>query len=287
MSYKEYVNKKSQNSNVIIDIENYKECIQNQIFGIQSKKQLYELFLDLDHLSRGLNYVSYPRKNQLIISLGMQSPNYKDEYTKFVEWSSKTNSNTAMYIQKFIGNLKSLYFLNDDVSVDDANNIVDYKYNIVLEKSEFISNAISECADQFFSENVIVKPIGENEFEIKTDNFISKITLENNKIIFLNEGENNKQDLDFLKDYLNKYKNLFFLDYKKNRNYINENIRKMYLGKLYEPWKYEFYHNVPSINENQDLWKVKVQNKNLRYEFGRYRLLEDSSPIRNIELGTK
>lgn len=287
MSYKEYIIKKSQNSNVIIDLANYKEFVQNQIFEIKSKKKLYDLYLDLEHISRGLNYVSYPRKNQLIISLGTQNSSYKDEYAKFVEWSSTSNSDTVEYIQKFIGNIKSLYFLNDEINIDDVNNIVNYKYNIALENAQFLCNVVTESKDQIFSENVVIKSIKENQFEIQTDNNIVKLKLKNNKIIFPQEEQSNLNEFNFLNDYTNKYKTLFFVDYKNNRNKIIENIRKMYLGKHYKEWKYEFHHLEPTINENQDLWKIKIQNKNLRFEFGRYRLLDDSSPIRNIQLEEK
>ena len=291
MSYKDYIIAKMKKPEISIDISEYKDFIQNEIFSIKDRKDLYGLFLNIEQLSRGLNYIGYPRINELLFHVNIQDSKYNNEYSNFLEWCKNNQNETTKLIQNRISNLRSLYFLNTDISVEDIKTVVDYKCDLVYENSKMLLD-ILECSDDFIESSYIkIKPKSENKFELHLENEFCEVVCRNNMYFFnsVNESLNNDQNCIYkiLNNYKNKYKELYFVAKNSERKTIQESIQKMYLGKDYIPFKYELEVSKPNISEEFDLWKMKIKNEYLKFEFGKYRILDDSSPIRYIKLEQK
>ena len=110
MSLKEYIQKKSHNAVVHYEISELKNTIQEHCFGLKSKKELYEYFLNLKEISHELDFVNYPEKYKVLIHLN--TPNADSKVLEnFYVWASKKNDCRIKKLEEKISYLKSLFYL--------------------------------------------------------------------------------------------------------------------------------------------------------------------------------
>ncbi len=288
MSLKDYIERKSNKPNIVLSINDYAEMLRENLLSLKNKQDLYNILFDINDLSKSLNRISYPRTNELIFHVSMEEINkFKDEYSLFLDWCKKNKNENVKNIEMLITNLRSFQFMNEDVSLEDIEFIVEYKCRKARENIKKIIDFITE-ENQFQSEDVKINVISDREFYIESASF--KFSVYFDKTIKFETKENN-ESIDFIrKQFLNfddKFKMLYFLSNKKNRGYITENIRKMYLGKIYDAFHFEFFSEKKIPNENEDLWCMKIKNKYVIYECDSYKLIDDFCPIRSIELEEK
>ena len=290
MSIKDFIKEKLKKPTISVDINEYEDVIRTDLLGLKDRKKLYDIFLNLEQLSRCLNYIDYPKKNEILFYVSMQDiTKHNDEYIKFLEWSKNNKNETTEKIQKRIANIRSFALLDSEVTLDDIDIVTNYKCESVLETSKFISDILSDADDYIKSSWIKIKPKSDTVFELNTENESFKVTFKDYSFNLesLNESDIHsdvKVIQKTLNEYNDKYKELYFVTKKSERNRIQESIRRMYLGKYYTAFKYSFETNKPIVSENYDIWKIKVKNKHTRFEFGSYRLIDDSAPIRYIKL---
>ena len=88
---------------------------------------------------------------------------------------------------------------------------------------------------------------------------------------------------DLLKYHVESFGNYFFTAKSSQRNFIQESVRKMYLGKPFQPLNYGMSVAMPSDTKD-DIWRMFIKNCDVKYQFGSYRMVNESVRPRTVQL---
>ena len=292
MSLQKYIEKKYHKSKVNYDISEYKKNVQDICFVFKNKRELREYYIDLSELSKNLDFISYPKKFKLLLNIC--SPNeseYLKEFEHFFKWTSTRESYKIRRIEENITNIKSFYFLKEDVNLDDISFVVESKCSKALNKFKILDIYINEAIQEtnWNGTDVIVHILTDNSAKIQVGDGNIFLSIDDNGIKYVSEEASNcNQDFEILRDRLfnpiKHYFDFYIQETIDNNKKINNFKRNFYLNKINEYFYFPLDLKRPEPKDGMDIWKIKLKLNQIIFEEGFFRVKDCLQKIRYLEL---
>lgn len=291
MSLEKYISKKIRLINIVgLDLTEYCNCLRENLLSVKDRKHLYAEMLNMPRISSGLKSIGYDHVNSMIFDINTPgSSERRGEYSRFVEWCSFSTDSSAHKIHETISNLRAFYFIDGDVTLSDIETVVNEHCISMTEKFTVISDALRSDKREWSSDVLMMKAEENGKIKIVCD--------DGSIVVDYKEGRFSVdpiQDMshdcsiacDLLKHHVESFGNYFFTAKSSQRNYIQESVRKMYLGKPFEPLKYGMSMEMPSETKD-DIWRMFIKNRDVKYQFGSYRMVDESVRPRTVQLESR
>lgn len=292
MSLQKYIEKKYHKSKVNYDISEYKKNVQDICFVLKSKRELREYYIDLSELSKDLDFISYPKKFKLLLNIC--SPNeseYLKEFENFFEWTSTRENYKIKRIEENITNIKSFYFLKEDVNLDDISFVIESKCSKILNKFKILDIYINEAIQEtnWNGTDVIVHILTNDSAKIQVGDGNIFLSMDDNGIKYVSEESSNcNQDFEILRDRLfnpiKHYFDFYIQETTDNKKKINSFKRSFYLNKINEYFYFPLDLKRPEQKDGMDIWKIKLKLNQIIFEEGFFRVKDCLQKIRYLEL---
>lgn len=305
MSFANFVEKKSSYTPPSLSIGKYKEKLSEHVFSLQKTGGLSRHFLNLPKIEHLLHEVNYPEKEKFLVAITSGNlSKIRRVSSQFNEWSKFQISDSITELQNYLVKLKSFLYFDQELGIDDANAIIESK----IKETEFETKSILQSIDAIIRladwghMDILIEPVFEVSDELVADKF--KICIGQNYFIYsktttgyevqevsINESEViESQKLLWLKNKMNKgvfkeFSKLYFVQPKKNRHIFEQMKKDLSLGRPVSfPNYISLYETQPTINEKQDIWKVKIERKYLAEHSNNYEILGNNVPFRWLEM---
>lgn len=292
MSLQKYIQKKFHQIKVNYDLSEYKVLIQDHCFSAKSKRDLYEYFLDLEDISRDLDIVKYPDKFKILLNVSSpDNSHFLQAFENFFDWSSTRNGSKIRKLEEKITNLKSFYFLKEDVNLNDVEFVTDAKCSKALNNFKILDIYVDEAVQDtdFSNEEIIIRITNENLCKIQINDNVLDIAMKDNKPCMLSEKiSGHDKNFMIVRDNLflprNNYYDFYFQESAKNREYIKMFKRNYYLNRHEEYFEYPLSRGrLPRVDE-YDLWKIKLKLDQIIYDENAFRVKNFLQKVRYLEL---
>jgi len=292
MSLQKYIEKKYNKSKVNYDISEYKKNVQDICFVFKNKRELREYYIDLSELSKDLDFINYPKKFKLLLNIC--SPNeseYLKEFEHFFEWASVRENYKIRRIEENITNIKSFYFLKEDVNLDDISFVLESKCLKALNKFKILDIYINEAIQEtnWNGTDVIVHILTDDSAKIQVGDGNIFLLMDDNGIKYVSEDISNcNQDFEILRDRLfnpiKHYFDFYIQETTDNKKKINNFKRNFYLNKINEYFYFPLDLKRPEPKNEMDIWKIKLKLNQIIFEEGFFRVKDCLQKIRYLEL---
>ena len=166
MSLAEYIDRKIKDVDINVDLSDYESNLRDGLMDKKSRRELYWASLDSRKILEDLESMGYPNANRLVIHLNSpENENFSGEYRKFIAWSSRRKIPNKNRIEEVITNLRSMYFINEDVSMVDINNVVEMKMSEARDMVEQVKSVIKGNIklDSYMGSKLVVGMFKEGE----------------------------------------------------------------------------------------------------------------------------
>lgn len=304
MSFLNYVENKISYKRPVLSMDDYKQKLEEQVYALQKTGGLSRHFLDLTRIGRLLHEINYPDRDKFLIIISSENlGKIRKLSSDFVEWSKKCKSPIVKELQDYFTKIKSHIYFNKELDINDAKQIVASK----LAETEFESKDVLQTIEAIirFAEwgntEIVVEPILQVRNDFVADEF--KICIGENYFIYckkligieikdgqLNEDVLEIEKLQWLRNRINKkpikeFVKLYFTQSRKNRKFFEKAKTDLSLGRAVTlPSHLRFTDYIPEIQENEDVWKVKMERKYLIENSNKYEIIGEDVPFRWLEL---
>lgn len=314
MSLKNYIENKTK-TKIIFCLENYKQNLFANISGLLLKpnekiEEARKQILNILQLELFLSEASCPFSEEMQIAIKSNDiKKIKQIHEKFRNWSKscKLDENIFCRIDNSLFDYQSKFY-SDRLNPEDIDKIVESYFcesQIAIKK---LCNAINFCIDKIPNwghHTIKIEAINQDdEFVVSKakinigdySSFVVKIGREYN-VENLNCDEKYlklKEDTESLKKMLEgKYKSdkiltLYISRPLCERKFFESSKRDVCMGLVSTLPKHITLKNMPIKSENEDLWKIKVEEKNI-YEilnegdFKEYQVIDENCSIKWLE----
>jgi hypothetical protein len=288
MSLEKYIFKKIRLINIVgLNLTEYCNCLRENLLSVKDRKHLYMEMLNMPRISSGLKSIGYDHVNSMIFDINTPgSSQHRSEYSRFVEWCSTSADSSANKMHETISNLRAFYFIDGDVTLSDIETVVNERCISIIEKFTVVSDALRSDKKEWSSDVLMMEAEENGKIKIVCD--------DGSIVVDYKEGRFSVdpiQDMshdcsiacDLLKYHVESFGNYFFTAKSSQRNFIQESVRKMYLGKPFQPLKYGMSVAMPSGTKD-DIWRMFIKNCDVKYQFGSYRMVNESVRPRTVQL---
>lgn len=265
MSFTKYVENLSYKTPQF-DLEEYKSKLREFLYSVKETKTLARYFLNLNFLKNSI--YDFPYKEEFLISLvAGDISKINGYYSIFEKWSNSDISSVRDHILQY----KSYFSrpLNIEMIEETIDSLIQQKLELMKGFSD-INLQISVKA--IFSEDLSNKYLisdGKDSFVFDQD------------AVQISEESNGNLKEQFLKYYDTKILSLYSLQPFSKRSLLKETKKNISLGRQ-EFIGGIFTEFIP--NESGDIWKVKIDKKHL-FKIGNiYRPIEDTAPVKWLEM---
>lgn len=291
MSLEKYISEKSKLVNIVgLDLTKYCSHIREQLLPLKDRRRLYAEMLDMPRISSGLNSIGYGHVNGMLFDISTPGmSNHRNEYTRFVEWCGLSLDPSVGKIHEAISKLRSLYFIDGDVTLQDIEFVIDEKCISMTEKFTTISDALRSEKMDWRSDLMTMEANDDGRIKVICDDGSILVDCKNGKLLTFQEGDISHDcsiACELIKNYGEKFGTYFFVANPSQRKAIQESVRRMYLGKPFRPLKYGMHTDAPAETSN-DVWRMLVKNRDVKYQFGHYRMISESVKPRIVQLESK
>jgi len=291
MSIEKYLQSKSKTMLIAgVDLTEYSENLRDSLILEVDKKSLCEQIFDITQISGYLTRMGYPRVNNLIFDMFMPG-SLQEEYKSFVEWAAKSNDISANKLRSLLANIKSMQFANQPVIMSDIESIINTKCDNIAEKAIMLSDIIRSQKAEWSSDVAHIKITANGDFKIITESSEAVLQYKDD-CFFVQDRDNLKSKdqlaiLEILDTYKSNFRSYYFSYPSNKRSLINENIRKMYLGKMHMPFNYSLSIRKPEAIKGMDTWLLVARNSDVKYELDSYRMADASKKPRLVSMEEK
>lgn len=291
MSLEKYISNKNKLIKIVgLDMTEYCNHIRENLLSFKDRKQLYAEMLDMPRISNGLKSTGYGNVNGMLFDINSPgSLEYRGEYSKFVEWCNLSTDKSVHKIHETISNLRSFYFIDGDVTIPDIEAVIDEKCISINEKFTVISDALRSEKMDWSSDMMMMETEQDGRIKIVCDDGSIVVDYKDGRLIadHVNPMSHDCSiACDLLRNHGEKFNNYFFTTNPSKRTAIQESVRRMYLGKPFRPLKYGMSMDMPTETKD-DIWRILVKNRGVKYQFGSYRLIDESIRPRLVQLESR
>ena len=291
MSLKQYIENKSKNVDIIYDIREYESNLRDHCLGLESKKSLYEYYLDLQELSKDLEFYGYPEKFRLLLNFSNPSNlSYVSSFEDFFDWSVTKKSKYIRKLEEKLVQLKSFYIFDESVELKDIDYVVKSKCDSICEKFKILDLYINEAVKEssFNESSVKVKILTESVANLIFSEDIITLKIQENIPILVSENISEKNKF-FLKQLFSDFFHKNYFDFYIHENYLLRNEllyfkRKFYLNKNDQYFYFPLLQNKPFQENKKDIWKIKLKLNQIIYKNENFRLKDNLQRVRYLEL---
>jgi hypothetical protein len=295
MSLAEYIDRKIKDVDINVDLSDYESNLRDGLMDKKSRRELYWASLDSRKILEDLESMGYPNANRLVIHLNSpENENFSGEYMKFIAWSSRRKIPNKNKIEDVITNLRSMYFINEDVSMVDINNVVEMKMSEARDMVEQVKSVIkgnikldsymgSKLVVGMFKEGEAFVRINENEIRCGFSEKGTSFTFER-KTFDQEANSDHAMIHECLSFGGGRWITLYFRENKRRRDVVSEMVRKTYMKQNFTRFDYELTANKPESEPGLDVWSIKVRENQVLVRNGNYRIKEHTQDLRQIKM---
>lgn len=295
MSLAEYIDRKIKDVDINVDLSDYESNLRDGLMDKKSRRELYWASLDSRKILEDLESMGYPNANRLVIHLNSpENENFSGEYMKFIAWSSRRKIPNKNKIEDVITNLRSMYFINEDVSMVDINNVVEMKMSEARDMVEQVKSVIkgnikldsymgSKLVVGMFKEGEAFVRINENEIRCSFSEKGTSFTFER-KTFDQEANSDHAMIHECLSFGGGRWITLYFRENRRNRDVVSEMVRKTYMKQNFARFDYELTANKPESEPGLDVWSIKVRENQVLVRNGNYRIKEHTQDLRQIKM---
>ena len=291
MSLEKYISSKSRLVNVVgLDLTKYCNHLRERLLTVKDRKDLYAEMLDMPRISSGLKSIGYGHVNGMLFDISSPGASeHRSEYPRFVEWCGLSLDPSVGKIHETVSSLRSFYFIDGDVTLPDIESVVNEKCIPMTEKFMAISDALRSERRDWRSDLMTMEAADDGRIKAICDDGSVIVDCKDGKLLAFPEGDTSHDCsivCDLIKNHGEKFGTYFFVAKPSQRDAIQESVRRMYLGKPFQPLKYGMSTAAPA-ETSDDVWRMLVKNRDVKYQFGHYRMVSESVKPRIVQLESK
>lgn len=295
MSLAKYIESKIKGVDIKVDLSDYESNLRDGLMDKKSRRELYWASLDSRKILEDLESIGYPNANKLVIHLNSpENDNFSGEYRKFIAWSSRRKIPNKNRLEDVITNLRSMYFINEDVSMIDINNAVEIKMSEAKDMVEHIKSIIEGNIElgSYMGSKIIIGMFRENEAFVKINENEIRCVFSEKGTSFTFERKTSDHDSNsdhaMIHECLSfgggRWITLYFRENKGNRDFVSEMVRKTYMKQNFTRFDYELTATKPESEPGVDVWSIKVRENQVLVRNGNYRIKEHTQDLRQIKM---
>lgn len=295
MSLAEYIDRKAKDVDIKVDLSDYESNLRDGLMDKKNRRELYWASLDSRKILEDLESIGYPNANRLVIHLNSpENDNFSGEYRKFIAWSSRRKVPNKNRLEDVITNLRSMYFINEDVSMVDINNVVEMKMSEARDMVEQVKSIIKGNIklDSYMGSKLVVGMFGKSEAFVRINENEIRCGFSENGTSFTFEKKTSDQaansDHAMIHECLSfgggRWITLYFRENSRNRDVVSEMVRKTYMKQNFTRFDYELTASKPESEPGFDVWSIKVRENQVLVRNGNYRIKEHTQDLRQIKM---